>query len=431
MLPFLAKPQMFVVKPAPGWLDLARHEVGRILNSPLQKYKFSPDIRVMGNSLFIANCDYRQALEIVLRATLVHDVEIILHSGRVTTRAGWQDFFDKTKIKDIWPPAKELPLHLTIRVTHPVVGTEKEVRDKLTDYLKTHGIYAKKTLKEADMAVSGRLRIESEKNRTQMLLSLAGKPLYMRSYKDVLSGASAPLPEHHAAACFRWSMDVLGGSIEMLLVSGNVPLVIPFAGTGTMGFESVGQMLKLAPGLLRSDYAFKRFLFHPVKTSATIERRLLSGMTGGRPRVIFGDVDLKACENLKLNIAGFERRTRDLLAEDKHVGSFTIVQNDFLKEPATLIKDEGQIFLLMNPPYGERLAKMTGPEVIYALVGRVLKQLGQRLKVSGLVLCGNEVSWREFLAGIGPLSHKTRHFTHGGCDVRAVVFSNVEVLKSR
>lgn len=431
MLPFLAKPQTFVVKPAPGWLDLAREEVGQILNSPLQKYKFASEIKIMGSTIVVVNCDYRQALEILLRGTLIHDVEIILHSGRVTTRAGWQGFFDKAKIKDIWPASKEWPLHLTIRVTHPVVGTEKEVRDRLSDYLKTHGIHTNKSMEDSDFAASSRLRVESEKNRTQMLLSLAGKPLYMRGYKDVLTGASAPLPEHHAAACFRWSMGSLGEQIETILANGNVPVVVPFAGTGTMGFESVSQMLRLPPGLLRSDYAFKRFLFHPDKTAATIERRLLSGLTSATPRVIFGDTDLKACEGLKLNIAGYERRTRELLGEGKPFGSFTIVQNDFLKDSAKLINDESQIFLLLNPPYGERLAKMTGPEAIYASLGRVVKQLSQRLKISGLILCGNEISWREFLAAIGPLTHKTRHFTHGGLDIRAVVFSNAAGQKPR
>jgi 23S rRNA G2445 N2-methylase RlmL len=273
--------------------------------------------------------------------------------------------------------------------------------------------------------------MESEKNRTQMLLSLAGAPLYIRSYKDILTGASAPLPEHHAAACFRWANALLDRKKENSILTGNIPVVVPFAGTGTLGFESLCQILQYAPGLFRSNYAFQRFMFHPEKTAATIARRLHAGRTCGSPRIIFGEIDPKACQDLKANISGFERRIGELLGRDHAQGTFICLQNDFLKEPDLLFSDEREIFLLLNPPYGERLAKKTGPEAIYSGIGKILKKLGQKTKFSGLILCGNEVSWREFLGATGPIYHKTRHFTHGGMDVRAVVFSNVEKLNPR
>jgi 23S rRNA G2445 N2-methylase RlmL len=431
MLPFLAKPQTFLVKPAPGWLDLAHEEVCRILENPLQKYKFSPVAKITANSILVDQFDFRQGLELVLRATLLHDVELVLHSGRVTTRAGWNDFFVKSRIQDVWPATKDLPLQLIVRVTHPVVGSEKEVRDRLKTYLVGAGISTAKVTEDQEIPAINRLRLESEKNRTQMLLSLAGAPLYIRSYKDILTGASAPLPEHHAAACFRWANALLDRKKENSILTGNIPVVVPFAGTGTLGFESLCQILQYAPGLFRSNYAFQRFMFHPEKTAATIARRLHAGRTCGSPRIIFGEIDPKACQDLKANIAGFERRIGELLGRDQAQGAFSCMQNDFLKDPDLLISDEREIFILLNPPYGERLAKKTGPEAIYSGIGKILKKLGQKTKFSGLILCGNEVSWREFLGATGPIYHKTRHFTHGGMDVRAVVFSNVEKLNPR
>jgi len=430
MISFLAKPQKFVVKPAPGWLDLAQQEVCTILETPLQKYKFSPEVIISGSSILISNCDYRQALELVLRGTLIHDVELILQSGRVTTRAGWHEFFEKSKILDVWPAEKGLNLHLMVRVTHPVVGSEKEVRDKLKVYLAEAGVHVASVNEDSGSAVRGRVRIESEKNRTQLLMSLAGKPLYMRAYKSVLAGATAPLPEHHAAACFRWAIGKSDRKTEEMLLTGKAPVIVPFAGTGTLGFESVCQLLHYAPSLFRSDYAFKQFLFNPVKTVSTIERRILSGLKKGTPRVIFGEIDPKVCEDLKANISGFEEKTRKF-SEDEERVKFYCEQNDFLKDPERLFGSEKMVFFLLNPPYGERLAKKTKSEALYGSLGRVLRQLTQKINLSGMVLCGDEKSWRQFLMEIGTIKHKTRHFTHGGLDVRAVVFSNSQSLKSR
>jgi 23S rRNA G2445 N2-methylase RlmL len=423
MISFLAKPQKFIVKPAPGWLDLAQLEVCAIIEAPLQKYKFSPEVKISGSSILLSNCDYRQALELVLRGTLIHDVELILHSGRVTTRSGWKEFFEKSKILDVWPAEKRVNLHLMVRVTHPVVGSEKEVRDKLKAYLAEAGVHVANVSEDSGSAARGRVRIESEKNRTQLLMSLAGRPLYIRAYKNVLAGATAPLPEHHAAACFRWAVDEFERKTKEVLHSGMVPVMVPFAGTGTLGFESACQLLQYAPGLFRSDYAFKEFLFNPVKTVSTIERRILSGLKKGTPRVIFGEIDPKVCEDLKANISGFEEKTREF-SEDGECVKFYCVQNDFLKDPERLVGSEKMAFFLLNPPYGERLAKKTNSEALYGSLGRVLRKLGQKIILSGMVLCGDEKSWRQFLTEIGTIKHKTRHFTHGGLDVRAVAFSN-------
>jgi putative N6-adenine-specific DNA methylase len=257
---------------------------------------------------------------------------------------------------------------------------------------------------------------------------MAGDPLFKRGYKDVLSGAKAPLAEHLAAACFKWALDEIGPKLRKDLLSGTCPILVPFAGTGTLGFEGVCQLLNIAPGCFRQTYSFESFSFHPAKTLDVIRKRIRLSYTPANLRLRFGDMDPAACKVLDKNIAGFEPRLSQLMAPSKDSYSsqlaldMTNQVNNFLTNPGALASDSEQIFLALNPPYGDRLAKKSGGQSIYKRLGCVIHDLSKRHGVFGFVLCGDEASWRIFLSAIRPLKNKTRHFTHGGIDVRLVVF---------
>ncbi len=426
MTRFLAKPQRFIVRPAPGWLDVCKKDVARILESPLQAYKFKPQLEVRQGILSVSECDYRQAMELVLRLSTAHDVEWLLHSGRVTSRDGWSDFLDKANLVDLWKNSTRVKVNLAVTVSHPVIGTAKTVREKVAAYLHKNGVTV--LASGESTAQDHRIRIDSQKNRTQVFVSMAGDPLFKRGYKEVLSGAKAPLAEHLAAACFIWSIDEIGHGLRKDLLNGECPLVVPFAGTGTLGFEGISQVTNLAPGFFRKIYSFESFSFHPVKTLDVIRKRIRLSCTPANLKVRFGDTDPAACKALDKNIAGFEERFTDLAAPSEDFDSGQMVldvtsqSNDFLTNPSELDSESKEVFLALNPPYGDRLAKKSGGQAIYKRLGRVIHEMSQKRKVFGFVLCGDEASWRTFLSAIKPLKNKTRHFTHGGIDVRLVVF---------
>jgi 23S rRNA G2445 N2-methylase RlmL len=426
MITFLAKPQRFIVRPAPGWLDVCHKDVVRILESPLQSYKFKPELDVRQGIITVSECDYRQAMELVLRLSTGHDVEWLLHSGRVTSRDGWADFLDKSNILELWKNAPPVKVNLGVTVSHPVIGTAKSVRERAAAYLKENGL---------PVLASGeptrqehRIRIDSQKNRTQVFVSMAGDPLFKRGYKEVLSGAKAPLAEHLAAACFRWALDEMGLKLRKDLLSGACPILVPFAGTGTLGFEGIFQLLNIAPGCFRQTYSFESFSFHPAKTLDVIRKRIRLSYLPANLKLRFGDTDIAACKALDKNIAGFQARLSQLITESKDTDSrhkaldVTNQVNNFLTNPEDLTFDAKEVLLALNPPYGDRLAKKSGGQVIYKSLGRVIHELSKTRRVFGFVLCGDEASWRSFLSVIRPLKSKTRHFTHGGIDVRLVVF---------
>jgi 23S rRNA G2445 N2-methylase RlmL len=426
MIAFLAKPQRFIVRPAPGWLDVCHKDVARILESPLQAYKFKPELDVRQGIIAVSECDYRQAMELVLRLSTGHDVEWLLHSGRVSSRDGWADFLDKSNIVELWKNAAGVKVNLGVTVSHPVIGTAKSVRERAAAYLERNGL----TVLASGESTSQehRIRIDSQKNRTQVFVSMAGEPLFKRGYKDVLSGARAPLAEHLAAACFIWALDEIGPGVRNDLLNGACPLLVPFAGTGTLGFEGISQLTNVAPGFFRKSYSFESFSFHPAKTLDVIRKRIRLSCTPANVNVRFGDTDPAAFKAVDENIAGFKARFSELTASSTDMDSRQVALdvtnqvNNFLTNPSEFASDAEEVFLALNPPYGDRLAKKSGGQAIYKSLGRVIHDLGKTRSVFGFVLCGDEASWRIFLSSIRPLKNKTRHFTHGGIDVRLVVF---------
>ena len=79
--PISARPQVFYIRPAPGWLEMLFEEVNSIVQKPLQKYKYDPKITLLKGTVKLHRCDWRQGLEVMLRLTTAHDVEwMILES---------------------------------------------------------------------------------------------------------------------------------------------------------------------------------------------------------------------------------------------------------------------------------------------------------------------------------------------------------------
>ena len=328
MSSYLAKPQRFLVRPAPGWVELTLQDVKTVLFAPTQKYKFQPVAAIEDGMVVVSECDYRQALELVARLTTAHDVEWVIHSGRVSSRGDWKGFFEAAGVGALFKDGKAAYTKVAAIVSHPVVGTAKEIRE-IAVAAWGFGTAERDDEEEMD-STSHRVRIDSGKNRTRILVSLAGEPLYKRGYKSRLGGATAPLPEHHASACFLWSAEQIGGDIKNKIACGDVSITVPFAGTGTTGFEAVCRVLNIAPALSRDHYACENFAFHPEATMASIRKRLLAAKVAGKPKIVFGDNTPDIVDALGAQVASF--REKSGVEIDAHV-----TLNDFLSSPETLV----------------------------------------------------------------------------------------------
>ena len=288
--PISARPHVFYVRPAPGWLELVHEEVQAVLQSPLQKYKYEPKVTLLQSTVKIHRCDWRQGLEVLTRLTTAHDVEwLILESNcgkwsdvdAILARVPWDDVL----------PRRNIEVHVNADTSNGFTESSGKIRDNLCKIAKvTH----------VSQGAEIRLDVELRGELLRVSASLAGNPLYKRGYKSALA-AVAPLSEHQAAACTHWVLANNTGDARVGTV------FVPFAGSGTLGFEALTVLSGSGPGAFDRQFACDQFPATPAPTMKFLRRKVAEKLESliPLPSVIFNDFNPDAVTMLKENVATF------------------------------------------------------------------------------------------------------------------------------
>ncbi|ASC74174.1 Putative RNA methyltransferase [Halomicronema hongdechloris C2206] len=199
--------------------------------------------------------------------------------------------------------------------------------------------------------------------RQQAIVSLdsSGRSLHRRGYRPAVG--AAPLKESLAAALVRltgWQ--------------GDVPLLDPLCGSGTLPLEAALQALDVAPGLLDSTFGFQRW---PDFDANLWQALLQEAQARRRP-------------SLPVPILGCDRNS-DVIRQARHNAQACGLADQvrfFQQALATLDAPADQGIILCNPPYGERMGHPAELADFYRLLGDVLKQ---RFKGwTAFILSGNK-----------------------------------------
>jgi 23S rRNA G2445 N2-methylase RlmL len=204
----------------------------------------------------------------------------------------------------------------------------QRTKDAIVDQLRQRlGARPSVDLEDPDVSVF----VHLVKDRATAYLDLAGEPLHRRGYRVRM--ASAPLKETLAAAVVRMSgWDRIS------------PFCDPMCGSGTLAIEAALWASGVAPGLSRKRFGFERWAMH----DAAAERAIadLRGASRARPRrpvpeVLASDLDADAVAATTENAraAGVTLRV-----EQQKIGALR------LPPPPPSFQ------VVVNPPYGERLA---------------------------------------------------------------------------
>lgn len=172
------------------------------------------------------------------------------------------------------------------------------------------------------------LRLRLAGDEATLLLDSSGEPLDRRGYRVASHGA--PVREQLAAAA------VLASGWD-----GRGPVVDPMCGTGTLLAEAAAVALGLAPGRLRTSWAFERFPGFDPRRFAAVRAEPIP-CPGPEVALHGNDRDPAALWAARENLAraGLAERTR-------------LTRGDaFAFAPPA-----GPGLVLVNPPYGERLAE--------------------------------------------------------------------------
>jgi 23S rRNA (guanine2445-N2)-methyltransferase / 23S rRNA (guanine2069-N7)-methyltransferase len=198
------------------------------------------------------------------------------------------------------------------------------------------------------------LRLFLHEDRATLLLDLSGDSLDRRGYRVV--PGSAPVREQIAAAC------VLASGWPAGEGGAGAVVVDSMCGSGTLLAEAAAYALGLAPGRLRTDWAFERL---PAFDRAAWDEVKREAIPAPAPDVrLFGND--RAPEAIR---AAEENLERAGLAD--RVTLRTGDAFDF-EPPSAGESGEGRPALfLLNPPYGERIAL---EDDLWPRLGDLLKQ---------------------------------------------------------
>lgn len=219
-----------------------------------------------------------------------------------------------------------------------------KVKDAIVDqFREKYDVRPDVDSKNADFVINVRVQGSS----VSVGLDTSGSALFRRGYRE--ERVDAPLKEYLAASLLR-----------MTGWNGEVPLVDPMCGSGTILIEAALQGLGISPGTLRRRFAVQKW---KVFQREAWEQETASALATEKefpPGLLFGsDIDRKAVSAAKTNARAAD--VADLI-------SFSTNGVDMISPP------EGPPgIVIVNPPYGERLGELDLLKDSYRDLGFTLK----------------------------------------------------------
>ena len=194
-------------------------------------------------------------------------------------------------------------------------------------------------------------------------LDLSGESLHKRNYR--IAKGSAPIKENLAAAL------LLRAKWPELAAKG-ADFVDPMCGSGTFLIEAAMMAADIAPGILREEYGFLRWLKHDkniwAKVVENTQQRMLAGVEKLQSRFYGCELSENIADQASRNI---KQANLDAFC-DVHVGRLSDSDLQAKKLETGEAKTVGLI--LVNPPYGMRLGEEESLTESYQALASECKQ---------------------------------------------------------
>ena len=276
------------------------------------------------------------------------------------------------------------------------------------------------------------IRVYIEKDMVSIMLDVSGDPLFKRGYR--IESGVAPLRETTAAA--------------ILLLSGwrrKFPLYDPFCGSGTIAIEAAMFAWDMAPGVGRK-FAIADLVIADDTIEKTIRKELLARVDFSRRIRIGGsDSDPAAVEAARANmlraealakggsavtasaaipaptpaktvtikVSGARPVKKPIPARFPHQPAFRLLPMENTSAP----EDEGEGFIVTNPPYGNRMGNTAEAEAVY----QRMAHLRSRFPAWKLAVITDHTG---FESHFGRKADAVRQITNGAAQTYLYVFNN-------
>ena len=381
---------------------IVEKEIKQLLASSYTPLKFNPEIKATNGSVEISNIALRNLSELCLRSTTAKDIILDLGNTKLQYESEIPKIVQKLAWNKILPNKAQLALRVSTsksRLYHSGL-VEEHFKKALSAYGFSFG-------KKNNSFTT--LNITLKENILHLGLSLAGQALNHRGYREDLAH-KAPLNECIAASCLYIADQI---STENCSIK-DLEVHVPFAGSGTFGFEAAMHYLNIAPSLYRTEYALEKLPFTSPITISHTRKKVKEAINKNHLSLHFSDIDQTVIKNLQSHTKSFSAK----LKPDQI--SIKIEQQDFFKNSDRLNKRK-EICLLLNPPYGERLKN--ADNFFKKLAQTINTKYGKHdSRVWGLCLVPAGNSAQMFRKHLQTSNSNSIKLSNGGLAIEAVSF---------
>jgi 23S rRNA G2445 N2-methylase RlmL len=393
-----AKPQTLRIVPAPGWKDACEEELRFLLKTFTQPGKFPAELQDDPEGIGLKELDFRQMIEIPQRLLSAQACLWTILDKHVGSFGELEHALESLDF-DLFLPEKS-PVQLKVQSFQSHLYHEGKMHEQISRIFAAQGHAVKD---DADF----HLLAEQRGNRFKLFLALGPYPLHHRSYKAE-SRHGAPLQECLAASALRWMMG---------LQKDWRPdhIMVPFAGSGTLLFESWMLLAQIPAWLWRPEAYLEQLPATPKATLDSIRKRLWERI-GELPPATLIEKDRDIAAALPDHVASFLKPLALTPAVTTNCDDF------FQSAPPT----GENILLPLNPPYGLRLAQegKSRPMDFYReLAGHLQKWPKKGQDLRGFVLIPDDESLQVVRQKLGADAVQgVQSFSQGGQHIRCLAF---------
>jgi 23S rRNA G2445 N2-methylase RlmL len=414
-----ALPQFVRLECPPGFVETVKNEADEILKSFHHAQKFTPIVKEETDCVTLEELDFAGLIELSMRLRSASQIWWRILKCRSRGKDSLRSRFAEFPWELYF--SKKSKFKITTDSTASVVFHERGLKEIVEESLSK---FEMESVKENWDFI---IHVELHRDVLTVELALAKAGLFKRGYKESLS-AAAPLREDIAFCAISSTLQT-AQTYQSEKVSSPDSVLVPFAGTGTIGFESVFWMLNLPVESFQNILVVNNIVCKRSETYAFINRKIASHVEESMLKsdgfkVTFCEKESSVAEALQKNVNYFCQNSMF-----KNRISIEVIKSDFfdLDENQIVAETKSHLFLPLNPPFGIRLQNEKNFDRGYDKLGRKIASLAKKLtlqgkQLSGFVLCASEDHWSECLKHLAFMKTTTKHFTQGGLHIRMLQF---------
>lgn len=307
------------------------------------------------------------------------------------------------------------------QLKHTHFGAQK-VKDAIVDqFMRIKGSRPSVDKSSPDV----RIHVHVVNDVATVSIDLSGESLHRRGYR--VEQGLAPLKENLAAALLYysgWAAELRKQITTPVEQRRKLLLVDPMVGSGTILLEALGMALEVPAGWGRLQWGFDRWRGHDAAAWERVRREARTRLEEGAKRFA----------QLQVECIGFDRSAHamdyaranaaKLFMQAGQADDSVRVRlerkrwpEDWEQDAAWELNEGERGFLVMNPPYGERIGDVTELKILYRQMGDGLKKRFRGWTAS--ILTGES----ELAQAVGLKSDRRTPLWNGPIECRLLTYS--------